>query len=77
MHVPTTAAISRPVVFAPARIGRMSRSRNPASSMIAAKERAPSTSQIVKSIDDMPPREKSASIVSLPVFDTNPVARAA
>ena len=45
--------------------------------MIAAKERAPSTSQTVKSIDDMPPREKSASIVSLPLVDTKPVARAA
>ena len=54
----------------------MSRSRNPASSMIAAKESAPSTSQIVMSIDAMPPRENSESIVSLPVLDTNPVASA-
>ena len=54
----------------------MSRSRNPACSMTAAKERAPSTSQIVFSIDAMPPRENSESIVSLPLFDTNPVARA-
>ena len=77
MQVPITAAIRRPVDLAPARMGRMRRSRNPASSMIAAKERAPSTSQIVFSIDAMPPREKSASIVSLPVLDTKPVARAA
>ena len=36
--------------------------------------RAPSTSQIVDSIDDMPPRENSESIVSLPVWLTNPLA---
>ena len=30
---------------------------------------------MVVSIDAMPPREKSASIVSLPVVDTKPVAR--
>ena len=45
--------------------------------MIAAKLSAPSTSQIVMSIDDMPPRENRASIVSLPVLDTNPFAIAA
>jgi hypothetical protein len=74
--VPMTAAISRPVERAAARTGRISRSRNPACSITAAKDRAPSTSQIVLSIDAIPPREKSASIVSLPVCDTNPVASA-
>ena len=73
MQVPITAAMSRPVLFAPARTGRISRSRKPASSMIAANESAPSTSQMVNSIDDIPPREKRASIVSFPVLETNPL----
>ncbi len=77
MQVATTEAMSRPVDFAPARTGRMSRSRKPASSMIAAYDRAPRTSQMVNSIDDIPPREKSASIVSFPLSSTNPFARAA
>ena len=34
-------------------------------------------SQIVVSIEAIPPRENSASIVSLPVVDTKPVAIAA
>ena len=67
MHVATTDAIRRPVDVARARIGRMRRSRKPASSMIAAKLRAPRTSQIVMSIESIPPRENSASIVALPV----------
>ena len=77
MHVPITDAMRRPVVFAAPTTGRMSRSRKPADSMMAAKERAPSTSQMVKSIEDIPPREKSASMVSLPVLETKPVASAA
>ena len=76
MQVPITEAIRRPVDLALVTMGRTRRSRKPASSMIAAKDRAPSTSQIVFSIDAMPPREKSASIVSLPVDDTKPVASA-
>ena len=42
--------------------------------MTAAKLSAPSTSQIVVSMPDMPPRENSASICALPVFETKPLA---
>ena len=52
----------------------MSRLRKPASSMIAAKHIAPRISQTVVSMLAMPPREKRASIVSLPLDDTKPVA---
>ena len=41
---------------------------------MAAKLNAPSTSQIVYSIDDMPPREKRSSIAGMPVLDTKPLA---
>ena len=75
--VPMTAAIRAPVDFARATTGSMSRPRNPALSAIAAKLSAPSTSQIVDSIDDIPPRENSVSIASLPGLETNPLAIAA
>ena len=65
------------IVRAQATAGRSRRSRKPASSMIAAKLNAPRISQTVVSIDAIPPREKSASIVSFPVVDTNPLAIAA
>ena len=45
--------------------------------MIAAYDSAPRMSQIVVSIDDMPPRENSSSIGAMPVVDTNPLAIAA
>ena len=77
MQVPMTEAIRAPVLFACAMTGRTSRSRKPAYSMTAAKLNAPRISQIVKSIEDMPPRLKRLSIVSFPEFDTNPFAIAA
>ena len=54
----------------------MSRLRNPASSMIAAKLSAPRISQTVVSMLDMPPLENRPSIVALPLADSNPLAMA-
>ncbi len=45
--------------------------------MIAPKPSAPRISQTVISIPLIPPREKSESMASMPVVETNPVAIAA
>jgi hypothetical protein len=54
--------------------GAISRSRKPASSMMAAKLSAPRISHTVVSMLDMPPRENRSSMVALPLLDTNPLA---
>src|SRR5829696_928204 len=74
MAVPTTEAISAPEDVARSTSGWMIRSRNPARSTIAAYESAPRISQIVVSIESMPPREKSWSICGTPLVETKPFA---
>ena len=69
-----TARIRLPRDFARVTIGRRSRSRKPACSRIAANAIAASTSQTVVSRLAIPPREKSASISSTPLWLTKPVA---
>ena len=66
--------MSWPVDLARSTSGSMIRPRKPARSTIEAYDSAPRMSQIVVSIDDMPPREKSVSICSTPVFETKPLA---
>ena len=77
MAVPITVAASAPPDFALASTLLMSRSRNPACSMIAPKPSAPRISQTVLNIPLIPPREKSESMASIPVVETKPVAIAA
>ena len=75
--VAATVAMSCAAVLARLTRGRISRSRKPACSMIAAKLSAPRMSQTVVSMLAMPPRENSVSTASLPLVDTKPVAIAA
>ena len=75
--VPMTVATSAPPDLAFATTPWTSLLRNPACSMIAPKPSAPRISQTVFSIPLIPPPEKSASMFSLPVVETKPVAIAA
>jgi hypothetical protein len=55
----------------------MTRSRNPACSITAPNDSAPSTSQTVVSMPAIPPLEKRSSTAGTPVLLENPVAIAA
>src|SRR6516225_7653496 len=74
MQVSPVAAIRRPSDRARCTRGLISRSMNPACSMIAAKPMAPRISQTVVSMLVMPPRENRALMVSLELLATCPVA---